>query len=67
MLNSITSDKFQMSKLGSDMINVKVNGFGNTLYVPVNSIDELIDMLLRARDEFYPDHRNREYLRKLFK
>lgn len=67
MLNSIVSDKFQMSKLGADMINVKINGFSNTLNVSVNSVDELIDMLLRARDEFYPDHRNREYLKKLFK
>lgn len=48
MLNSLTSEKFQMSKLGSDMISVRVNGFGNVINVSVNNVDELINMLLKA-------------------
>jgi hypothetical protein len=65
MLNSISSENFQLDKIGANMISMKVNGFGNSISITESRVNELIDMLDKARKEFYPDAVARDSIKKL--
>jgi hypothetical protein len=64
-LNSISSDSFQLDKVGSIMIDIKVKGFGNSISISEGQVTELIDMLTKARSEFYHDKVVKESVNKL--
>lgn len=65
MLNSISSDSFQLDKVGSMMINIQVKGFGNSINISESQVTELIDMLTKSRQEFFPDAIVKERVKKL--
>jgi hypothetical protein len=67
VLKSISSESFQVDKMGADLISIKVNGVGNQICVPVKKLDELINLLLKAETEFYPHVATRRFLDKFFK